>query len=194
MNPIRLLLPLCLAVGLFGQAGPVRATSLVPMELPELVTSSEVIVHGEVVGVGARWNEDHSLILTDVRVHVLDVVKGGSPREIVLTQPGGTIGKLRVEVPGARAFRTGEEVVVFLTPGPRGDLFVTGLSQGRFEVVRDAATGRKTVRGPIFDRAASGDPGLAPSASAGGIAERSLTRFLGRVRRLVDGVVNEGGK
>ena len=81
--------------------------------------------------------------------------------ELVVTQPGGVVGKLKVEVPGAASYRSGEEVVLFLTPDGRGKFHVNGLSQGRFDVVKDTQTGGEMVRSFAFD-ASTAAPGLVP--------------------------------
>jgi len=186
MNPSRSLPALGLLVALLLPAPTVYSGSLAPPDLSELVTSSSLVVHGEVVGATSRWNEDRSLIVTDVRLRVLTSAKGTAPAEVVLTQPGGTVGKLRVDVAGAHAFRVGEEVVVFLAPGPRGRLYINGLSRGRLDVVRDTATGAASVQGMALGGAAgAGSPIIETGA-------RDLARFLDRVRMLVEGVIDGG--
>jgi hypothetical protein len=161
-----------------------------------------VIVHGTVLSTESRWNEDHSLIVTDVRIGVITTLRGQSVSDVVVTQPGGRVGKLRVDVDGAGPFRTGTETVLFLSPGSGGRYVVAGLSQGRFDVMQDPRTGAKTVSGWSQLAAGTSVPGaVSPSSKSvpalGPTAETPailpLDSFLGNVRELVKDL-DAGGK
>lgn len=173
------------ALLLLGMALPAGATSLARMGARTLAGSSDAIVHGTVVSTQARWNENRTLIVTDVRIRVTESLKGETGEEITVTHPGGAIGALRVEVPGAGGFRAGEEVVLFLAPGPFQRSHVNGLALGRFDVRRDAVTGRKVVRG--LPAEGGGVLGAA-QASAEEEAAVPLDRFLQDLRRVVQDV------
>jgi hypothetical protein len=185
-------------------AGRGEATTAVRLSLEDLTAVSSAVVHGTVVDTQSRWNETRSLIVTDVRIRVADMVKGSPAGEITVTQLGGEVGKLKTEVPGAADFRAGEETVLFLAEDGRGGgLVVAGLSQGRFDVTQDARTGRKTLHGLDPERleglartgpAAAGrgvPPGPALAAPDGSV---SLERFLARVRDLVETAGQGGGR
>ncbi len=175
-------------------ASSARATSVPDMDLRALVDGSPSIVHGSVISTRCRWNEDRSLIVTDVRVRVMDAIRGGGVSEIEFTQPGGVVGKLVVEVPGASAFRSGDEAVFFLAPDAWGRLCLNGLSRGCFAVLPDPVTGQKTVRGlPLEGMTAAGWIGAAgpPGAAMGSVP---LHRFLGDLRILVEDAVGGGGR
>jgi hypothetical protein len=172
----------------------VGATSTVAVPVSELVRLSPVIVHGTVLSTESRWNEDHSLIVTDVRIGVLNTLRGQAVSDVVVTQPGGRVGKLRVEVDGAGAFRLGDETILFLSPHAGGRYSVSGLSQGRFDVRQDPRTGEKIVSGWMPPAVPSSVPGavspsgkpvpvLAPAPEAP--ATLPLDSFLGSVRDLV---------
>ena len=172
------------------------ATSMAQMSLEDLAASSPVLVYGTVVSATPRWNADHTLIVTEVRMRVETALKGLAPDEIVFVQPGGAVGKLQVDVPGASAFRPGEEAVLFLAPDPAGTLHVIGLDRGRFDVVRDARTGRKLVQGLTPDRLVSLGLDAAPPgvlAAAGAPEPVTLDRFLGGLRDLVRDAGEKGG-
>ena len=175
-------------------APPADATSVVGMNLRQLVAGSPSIVYGTVVSAECRWNEDRTMIVTDVRILVVDALKGAALPEVVLTQPGGVIGKLAVDVPGASAFRPGEEAVLFLAPGAGGRLSVNGLAQGRFDVISDPVTGQKTVRGLRLEGMEA--VGVTGAAQTPGIVMEPvpLNRFLGGLRALVEDVDAKGGK
>jgi len=123
------------------------ATTIAEMPLKDLVSMAPSIVVGTVESSNSRWNEDHSLIVTDVRIRVTDVIKGQNAGEVVITQPGGKVGKLRVDVDGATAYQNGQETVLFLAPDRHGHQQVLGVFRGRFDVTTDARTGRKSVHG-----------------------------------------------
>jgi len=128
-------------------ASAAMATTVAQMSLRDMVSMAPSIVVGSVESSSSRWNEDHSLIVTDVRIRVTDVIKGQTAGEIVITQPGGRVEKLRVDVDGAVPYSAGQETVLFLAPDVRGHQQVLGLFRGRFDVTTDARTGKKSVHG-----------------------------------------------
>jgi len=177
-------------------AGSVRATTVPERSLRELTADAPSIVYGKVLSSRSHWTENRSLIVTDVRIQVESVLKGDPVSEVVVTQPGGKVGKLRVEADGAAGFTPGEETILFLDRSPRGVLHVVGLMQGRFDVVADRQ-GHKTVRGLSPEsvgslRTSMIKMGSAPIQAEGGAVP--LDRFLGGLRDLVRDVANEGGR
>ena len=116
------------------------------MSLEEMSAASSSIVYGKVIATTSHWNEDRSLIVTDIQVQVIEVLKGAPGQVITVTQPGGEVGKLRVDVPGAAAYRAGEETVLFLGKGRGNTYDVAGLSRGRFDVKVDEETGVRIYR------------------------------------------------
>jgi len=183
-----LLVVIAAAVFCLAQTAP--ATTVAPTPLPEMVQASPSIIHGTVTATSARWTEDGSMIVTDVTVQVHDVLRGDARRNVVFTQPGGSVGAVRVDVPGASAFQAGEEAVFFLAPGGSGeDLYLYGLDRGRFVVTQDPADGEKLIRG--LDEAQLGVLLTAPvgvvstsSRVTGGALK--LSDFKAGVRRLRD--------
>jgi hypothetical protein len=176
---------------------PSHATTVEGMSLREMATEAPSIIHGTVVATSSRWTENRSLIVTDIRIAVHEVIKGEDVTEIVITQPGGTVGNLRVDADGAVTFKEGEETILFLDRSPRGITYVVGLSQGRFDVVDDQQ-GRKRVRGLdpehlniIRSSVTPSTGGVTPGAGRGGVP---LDQFLGGVRDLVRDEVKEGGR
>lgn len=158
------------------------ATTVVPMNLEEMAMASPDIVHGTVVSTNSHWNEDKTLIVTDVRIRVHDALKGGAAGEITVTQPGGVVGALRVEIPGVAAFRPDQEAVLFLGPQKDGNFAITGLMQGQFDVITDEKTGQKSVRGLTAEKLGAAGK-AAPLQSKDGSEE--LGAFKTRVKKLV---------
>src|SRR5512140_1638931 len=90
---------------------PCRATTVVPLSTEDLVANSPTIVHGTVTGTRSHWNDEHTMIVTDATIRVEAALRGRAAGMIVVTEPGGTVGALRTDVPGASGFRAGEELV-----------------------------------------------------------------------------------
>lgn len=185
-----------LAAGLLlASPRAVCGTSLATLDLREMAATSTSIVHGTVLGCTSRWNADRTLIVTEVRVRVIGAVKGSDAGEITLIQPGGTVGKLKMEVPGASAFAVGQETVLFLARDPRGDLHVTALNRGRFDVTTDEKTGQKSVAGPSTDQLASqSKPEGRSVQSVPQEGRLALEGFLGALRELVQDIERKGGQ
>ena len=165
------------------------------MNLEELASGSPSIVHGQVTSVQSRWNEDHSMIISEARIRVLGSVKGESGKEIVVIQPGGVVGKLKIEIPGVGLMRPDDEVVLFLAQGGRGNLHVNGLTQGRFDVIQHPRTGVKMVRGLTSSqiqmlRLNKPAPGEELRTTA---AEVVLDEFLNGVQKIVRDLPKDGG-
>ena len=137
------------------------AMVVVPAEFSEMVTASELVVHGRVLDVRAQIVSDRRTIETVVTVSVLDTIKGQPGATVYFKVPGGQVGRYRRFMVGAPEFASGEEVVLFLKGRPPAVPFPFGLSQGVYRVVRDE-TGRTLVTPPVVSEAAGrvvrGDP------------------------------------
>jgi hypothetical protein len=171
------------------------ATTVAEMSLHDMVSMAPSIVVGSVESSSSRWNEDHSLIVTDVRIRVTDVIKGQNAGEILVTQPGGRVGKLRVDVDGAVAYRTGQETVLFLAPDSKGHQEVLGVFRGRFDVVTDQPTGKKSVHGlKAEDLTAmqAAKPGLIQEQSAPSETAVPFDDFVSGLKGMVQSL--KGGK
>lgn len=173
------------------------ATTVEQQSLRKMATEALSIVHGTVVSTSSRWTDDRSLIVTDVLFQVHEVLKGPEVSDVVVTQPGGVVGGIRVDADGAVAHRPGEEAILFLKQSPRGHTYVMGLFQGRFDVVKDAR-GNKMVRGlspeyvnVIRSGPSGGTEDAFRTSRLGGVP---LDAFLGGVRDLVKDAVKDGGR
>jgi hypothetical protein len=141
-----------------GVIGAMRAASLsamvvVPAEFSEMVTASELVVHGRVVDIRPQIVGDRRTIETVVTLTVLGALKGQPGATVYFRVPGGQIGRYRRFMVGAPAFASGDEVVLFLKGRPPAVPFPFGLSQGVYRVVHDA-NGRSLVTPPIVSQAA----------------------------------------
>jgi hypothetical protein len=121
------------------------ALALVMERVPlrRLADESDLVVAALVESSTSRFDEGvpGRRIVTDFTLRVTTVVRGDDPgRTVVVTVPGGIVGRDGQAVFGAPAFATGEEVVLFLgapratSAGPRRD--IVALTQGVFRVER----------------------------------------------------------
>ncbi len=180
----RVLRSLLMAAGLVVAALPALATQIIQVSPQEIAKSSTLVVDGKVSGVRSYWNADHSKIFTETTVDVNATHKGANASLVRVLQLGGVVGNVRQTAHGALAWKRGEEVLLFLEPAGStqpGTFQVTGFSQGKYDIERDARTGRKFVR-----QAMPADmSGSTPSAASGNTPAQSgkvtLDQFLGQV-------------
>jgi hypothetical protein len=160
---------------------PALGASVTPLSLTEMAHLSDEIIFGVVSATESRWTEDRISIVTDVHIRVVEAVKGAPSGEIVVTEPGGVVGALRVEVAGVGSLRPGQEAILFLSRDVRDARHVTGLGQGRLDVRPDPVSGLKRVR---FPRSSS-EPSSGGLRSEPAAEWRPLEEFLTEVRSVV---------
>jgi len=119
---------------------PAEATTMIRMGVEDLVASNEAVVLGRVVDVQSYWNADGSFILSDVKVQVLEALKGSAAeKEVTLTVMGGNVGELTTLIVAGPDMTVGSDYVLFLNredlPGVSGARTVRDLAQGIFDVV-----------------------------------------------------------
>jgi hypothetical protein len=143
-----------LAIGAMCAMGTLSLSAMVvvPAEFSEMVTASELVVHGRVADVRPQIVGDRRTIETMVTLTVVDAIKGRPGATVYFRVPGGQIGRYRRFMVGAPEFAPGDEVVLFLKGRPPGVPYPFGLSQGVYRVVRDA-DGRSLVTPPIVSDA-----------------------------------------
>ncbi len=135
-----------LLVLLFVTATAARATVVERMSLESLVDRATWIAQARCERTWAAWDARTGAIWTHAELQVLDSLKGGVAGQIIVSEPGGTIGDVGMAVEGVPRYRGGEEVVVFLYRTPAGFLRTRGLGQGKFTVVPDPQGKERRVR------------------------------------------------
>src|SRR5687768_11439832 len=145
----------------FSQA--LAATVLLPADFKDIVTGSQIIVHGRVIDVRAEWAGDRSQIFSYVTIAPSAFYRGTTTSTVTFRVPGGTVGRYKQVTVGAPAFVPGEEAVLFLKANGPAVPDVFGQSQGVFRVRLDERSGRRMVivpigmaRGPAAERVARG--------------------------------------
>ena len=137
------------ALPLLCWASPARASLVLALDLPTLVTRADHVAVVEVASVKADWDANHEQILSTIDLVVVESWKGGDApaSHITVVQPGGTVGDLTQTVHGMTRFVAGERAVVFLAGRPER-ASVVGMAQGKRLVRRDAGSGRMVVHAP----------------------------------------------
>lgn len=112
--------------------GSVRASTLLAIDLPQLVKMSDYIVLAKAESRKSRKQESSGLIVTDVRLRVQSALKGATkPGEaLTATLLGGEIGDVGLHVSGEANIPDGRGVIVFLRRASNGELNVSGMAQG----------------------------------------------------------------
>ena len=179
--PFRQLLLAGLVLG-----APALATSMLSTDVEGLTRSSDAVVRGEVRRVESRWNWDHTRIVTDVEISVVESLKGAPGATVVVTQPGGQVGDIGQRVSGLAVFSPREEVVVFLKRRTPTRFQVSGMAQGKFKVER-ASDGKSVLAVP----SSTGDAQLLDPATRAPTASRLKPLELGVLRAQVRAVRQE---
>ena len=162
---------------LFIFAKPSAATTAVLLTDEQLVTSSRVIIIGEVLSLKSQWDAGHQNIYTYVKVHVSRTLKGElKSDEIVFKQLGGAVGDDITVIFGAPDYVVGQRVLLFLDTARDGTLRVAHLFQGKYDVTADQATGKTLVERKISDSVnllgAQEGPGITNSATLGNFRQK----------------------
>jgi hypothetical protein len=126
-------------------SAPAQATTLRRMELPEIVSRSDRIVHARAVDQRVYWDDAGRRIYTDTTFHVIDDVKGQGAERLTVTLLGGRISPVVMTVQGTPQFSVGEEVLLFTSPRPDGKKNLVGFSQGLMRVIADPYGGERVA-------------------------------------------------
>ncbi len=163
------------------------ATVLIPAEFREIVSGSQIIVHGRVSEVRPEWIDGRRRIESVVTLEAASFYRGTAGSSVTFRVPGGQIGRYKSVTVGAPQFRAGDEVVLFLKSQGPAVPQVFGLNQGVFRVRVDGRTGRRLVMLPIVMAR-----GSEPEPVTRGAADRRplpLEQFAAQVRT----VLQQGG-
>src|SRR5204862_3265605 len=120
-------------------AAPAFATTVVKLDLAQLVQRADMIVEGQVEAVYSQWDERQRLVFTYVSIRVDDPLKGERRQTVLIRQIGGTAGTIQMSVAGVPQFKRGEMAIVFLKRQDDSTFQVVGMNQGLYEIVEDLA-------------------------------------------------------
>lgn len=111
-------------------------STLVYMELSDIVERSEAIIRGTVKEVESRYNNERTKIFTYTLIDVREIFKGKVPPVVQVRTFGGRVGDVNMKVPGMPEFKMGEEVFLFLKKN-EDYWHVTGMIQGKYSIEKD---------------------------------------------------------
>jgi len=121
------------------------ATTVEKLSLEDLVQKAQKIIVGRCLSTESRWNEKSTLILTYSKFAVGENLKSHSNGSLTVVTVGGSVGGITQTVSGMPQFVPNEEAVLFLEPSKDHHWQIVGLSQGKFQIVKDLRTGYKEV-------------------------------------------------
>jgi hypothetical protein len=123
-----------------------NATTTKKLTDEDLVNQAHVVITGRCTSIRSEWNDDRTKIFTYITISPRDFLKGERKAEaVIIKQPGGEVGEIGMRVDGVSVFEEGEDVLLFLEKGKNGFYRTLGLSQGKFSVATDPASGRKVL-------------------------------------------------
>ena len=103
-------------VAMLVAAGAVQA-AMIPLSRSQLAAGADLILTGTVTEARSSWNDDASVIYTDVTVAVSHLDKGSVGRSVVLRVPGGEVGDIGMAVEDVPVPAVGDRATFYLT-GP----------------------------------------------------------------------------
>ena len=182
-------LALAAAIVLAVPAGVPQAASVVAPTFDVMAARAQAVFVGETLDVRSRWVSTSSgrAIVTVVTFKVIRALKGELGGQTQLEFLGGTVGEYRMEVPGMPRFRVGDEDVLFVDERGQPVSPVVGFMHGRFRVLEDPGTGRRSVARHNFEPLASvRDIGAAtPPARVSSARALTLAAFEDEIEREV---------
>jgi hypothetical protein len=117
------------------------------MSANDLTKESTAVLYGKCSKLKSEWNENRSIIYTQVTIIPEEYIKGNLGSEALITIPGGKVDNIVYEVSEMPVFIEGEEVVAFIWTNPAGKHLITGGYQGRMKIEKDKETGKRMVYG-----------------------------------------------
>lgn len=128
-------------------AAALPGATLQKLSFDEMVNHSTAIVRAK-IGLGSG-RQHGALVYTHHQITILESWKGSPASSMDVVVPGGQVGRLQQSVAGAPVLTPGSELVLFLWTSRSGLTHVIGLSQGVFQLERDAAGSVMLNRAPI---------------------------------------------
>ena len=149
-------------------AADARATSVLPIELDQIVASAQHIAHVRCVSNTVEADPNVRVVTVSTFV-VLDRAKGAPGATFTVRQVGGELNGVVIDY-HLPTFKVGEEYVLFMPPASRlGLASPVGLAQGVFNVMPGRA-GKEVGNGRDF-------AALMPHANAATLPPRMAARM-----------------
>ncbi len=139
-----------IGLSLLAFAMPLAASQWVQLTFDQVARESTYVVRGTVEQTWSKWDDSHEVIFTyaTVRVHRYFGETTG-PDLLVVREAGGVVDGYVQEAIGFPEVRTGEDVVMFLSPSEDGSAMrIHAYNQGKF-LVRNRAGVEVLVEDPV---------------------------------------------
>jgi hypothetical protein len=163
------------------------ATSVPRITFEQLIDQSEVVATGQITRTWSDWDPTHKYIWTHYEMSIASTYKGQTAQSVVISEPGGVVGPVGMEVAGAVGYGVGEKVLVFLQRMPNTYLRTTGWGQGQYRIDESGALhASEAIQGENL-RGSAG-PGLSS------LDGHTLTEIGGRISARVRMMQNGGVK
>jgi len=170
-------------------AGAPEAASVIAPTFDVMVARAQTVFVGQTLDVRSQWVSTSSgpAIVTRVTFNVIRTLKGELGGQTQLEFLGGTVGEYRMEVPGIPRFRVGDEDVLFVDERGQPVSPVVGFMHGRFRVLEEPGTRRRSVARHDFEPLARvADIGAAaPPARVSSARALTLAAFEDEIVRAV---------
>jgi len=168
---------------------PAFATSVLPVDLGQMIDQAAVVFQGTVTEVRCGRDPQTGMLVTMTTFRVDDVLKGDVPSSYTIKQIGGEDAStgLKFRAIGVPTYKAGETYVLFMNGvSAHGLTSHVGLSQGRFEVASGDA-GLEVGNGHDFRELTENTPDLqlpAQARGANGVVHRiGLDDFKAMIRK-----------
>src|SRR5258708_21037150 len=135
-----------LLMTLLALAGSASATTFITPNDDNLSIASRAIMRGQVVSIGADYDESTGFVFTYVKVKVQEVLKGNiTSRTVVLKELGGEADGHGTVIHSRPSFALQERVVLYLDTWPDGSLRVHDQFLGKYSIARERSSGAWVV-------------------------------------------------
>ena len=165
-------------------AGLLPAATLEKLSLDDMVQKSTAIVRARVLSSYAQ--QQGAIIYTHYRIQVSEWWKGSGPASADVVVPGGSVAGMRQTFSGSPQLAPASEHVLFLWTSARGLTHIIGLSQGLFDLTRDA-------NGDLVATRAASSETMIDRRSGRSVGDEPLSFRLSELRQRVTSGLAAGG-
>lgn len=141
------LMPLLLAFASFLFAANLFATTILQLDIDEMLTQAELVFEGKVTRKTSQWNKQRTAIYTLIEFEVQDVIKGEhSATTLQLRFSGGTVDDITMSIAAMNYPEVNEQGIYFVESlGERLVNPLVGWAQGHFIIQTDETDAEKVM-------------------------------------------------
>jgi hypothetical protein len=160
------------------------AATLERLSLDEMISKSTAVVRGTVTGIRTTFSGRD--IYTHYRISVEERFKGAAEKSVEITVHGGKYGTYHQTAPGSPVLNQGDRYVFFLWTSNSGVTWITGMTQGLFQL-----NGSEPAD-PMATRSASRELML-DAGTARPVKDAAVSLRLSELRARIAATVAQGG-